>query len=228
MLGSGVSGPPRSLPFASQSGPPCLPCSPEGARHPSEPRCSCQLGPAVCSSAKLGETATPEENTGNPGVGVAAGEAASAHLHIICQGCPGGWPQTPRVPPARPIMSTPSHPMGDKGCRPAGAWGSGGYRLALSGCAYPLIGGDRCHKTTKASGYPQPGSQRPAWPCTSPLKPPGYSVCKVSPPPAQAGCTRWELRHMTGCVGHPGHIPLCGQVLRPARDVRTCTSKITL
>lgn len=177
----------------------------------------------MCSSAKLGETATPEENTGNPGVGVAAGEAASAHLHIICQGCPGGWPQTPRVPPARPITSTPSHPMGDKGCRPAGAWGSGGYRLALSGCANPLIGGDRCHKTTKASGYPQPGSQRTAWPCTSPLKPPGHSVCKVSPPPAQAGCTRWELRHMTGCIGHPGHIPLCGQVLRPARDVRTCT-----
>lgn len=47
----------------------------------------------------------------------------------------------PKLFSTRPVMATTSHTKGDKGCRPARAWGSKGHSLALSACSNPLLGG---------------------------------------------------------------------------------------
>lgn len=47
----------------------------------------------------------------------------------------------PKLFSTRLVMATTSRTKGDKGCRPARAWGSKGHSLALSACSNPLLGG---------------------------------------------------------------------------------------
>lgn len=130
--------------------------------------------------------------------------AKNRPLHLY--EAPGEWPQTtpppPEPPSTRPLMSTCFYPMGDKGCRPAGAWGSRGYGLALLGCSTPLPGGGRHCKMTGTSGYSQSGTRWLTQPPNHPSKANrAFSVQGVpSTHPAslhQVGVPAWDWVHRT-------------------------------
>lgn len=124
-------------------------------------------------------------NTETEGREPGAGGVASAHLHIICQRCPRNGLRLPQPAPARPVVSTSSHPMGDKGCRQAGApESSEGTDWPSWGMAIPFWVWGRHSKMTGAPGYPHPGAHHgPPGPHTTPSKLTGHSVCRASPPP---------------------------------------------
>lgn len=113
-------------------------CSPQGAGHPS----------------KHPQFPVTPTKSREPRGGVAAGEDASARLHIIL----GNGLRLPQPSPTRPLVSISSHPTGNQGCRQAGAWEPKRVQTGLRGIAVPFSV-RRCSKMTRASGYPQPGTQ---------------------------------------------------------------------